>query len=854
MKKLKKEKIEVISFEKNKNKNLKEKLNNLSLQKFKDKLDNVNKNIKPTLQKVANKTKGASLKVKDGIVKTKDKATNKIKENNKKRKENKEKKVVTKENKVKNNKTNKANTINKDRKNNNKPKNKINAKEKRKKKNKEEKTHPILKFILKFFLTIFFLFLLFLLGCTAYIVHESPEFDPDNLQRNNGTLVYDRNNNLITVLGNEKRQKVTYDELPEVLVDAIIATEDSKFFQHNGVDIPRFLKATFAFLTGDDAGGASTITMQLSKNSFTSVESTGIKGIIRKLTDVYLSVFHIEREYTKEELLEFYVNSPYMGGSSYGVQQASKTYFNKNVSDLSLVEAATLAGLFQSPSAYDPYQHPDKIEERKNQVLSLMKRHGYITNEEYEIACSIKVKDILNDGSKKSTTEYQGFVDTVVQEVIDTTGNNPYEVPMAIYTTLDTGKQDIINNFYETHEFKDDKVEAGIGVIDNKTGEILAVGAGRNKSREMTFNYATQINRHPGSTAKPLFDYAPGIEYEQWSTFKTFYDKPTSYTNGPVIKNWDNQYKGYMTLKECLAQSRNTCALQAFQELDSKKIREFVETLGIKPEVNSDGSIGEWHSIGAFTGVNPVQLAGAYAAFGNEGYYTTPHSYTKIVYFNTGKEYKPEYEKVKAMSEETAYMISFILQEVTSSRVYVEGTEIATKTGTSSYDEELTDALGISSDVIQDSWTVTYSPDYTIAIWYGYDELTVDNYITMSHSNIERVNIQSEIVNKIMKTNSKFTKPDDVIIKYIGGAQHCYIKGTNPYSSYTPNANVDTTTPKKETTESTKPKEEEEIIEEKPEEPSTDNPPVTPPTTGGDEGEGEESEGGNPGTGETTAP
>lgn len=838
----KKDKIEILKFN---DKNLKDKLEEKIIK------------LKPKIKKVALKTKGATKKVKNGLSKTKNNLSHKLKDSNQKRKlKNLDKKEINEEKRKIRNENKQRRNEYKEFKNNEKKKIKEQRKTSKKNNKKtpntnKEKRHPILKFILKLFLTIFFLFMLFLLGCTAYIIHESPEFNPDNLQRNNGTLVYDRNNNLITVLGNEKRQKVTYDELPEVLIDAIIATEDSKFFQHNGVDIPRFLKATFAFLTGDDAGGASTITMQLSKNSYTSVESTGIKGIIRKLTDVYLSVFHIEREYTKEELLEFYVNSPYMGGSSYGVQQASKTYFNKNVSDLSLVEAATLAGLFQSPSAYDPYQYPDEIEKRKNQVLSLMLRHGYITENEYEIAKEIKVADILNDGSKKSTTKYQGFVDTVVQEVIDTTGNNPYEVPMAIYTTLDTKKQDVINNFYATHEFKDSKVEAGIGVVDNKTGEILAVGAGRYKNKEMSFNYATQINRHPGSTAKPLFDYAPGIEYEHWSTFKTFYDKPTSYTNGPVIKNWDNQYKGYMTLKDCLSQSRNTCALQAFQELDNKKIRTFVEGLGIKPEVNSDGSIGEWHSIGAFNGVNPVQLAGAYAAFGNEGYYTTPHSYTKIVYFNTGKEYKPEYKKTKAMNEETAYMISFILQNVTSSSVHVDGTEIATKTGTSSYDEELTDALGISGDVIQDSWTVTYSPDYTIAIWYGYDKLSVDSYITMSHSNVERVLIQSEIVNKIMKTNSVFKKPEDVIIKYIGGAQHCYIKGTNPYSSYTPNANVKEETPKKKQEESTKPKEEE-IVEEKPveEEPTNPNPPVDPggevtPPSG--EGEGQ-----NPG--ETVAP
>lgn len=666
-------------------------------------------------------------------------------------------------------------------------------------KHTKEKKHIFVKILLRLFLVVFFSILLFVLGCAAYIIHESPEFNPDNLQRKNGTLIYDNNNNLIAVIGLEKRQKVIYDELPEVLIDAVVATEDSKFYQHNGVDFPRFIKATLLHLKGqDDAGGASTITMQLSKNSFTSTNSSGIKGIIRKFTDIYLSMFHIEREYTKEELLEFYINTPYMGSSSYGVEQASKTYFNKNVNDLSLVEAATLAGLFQSPSAYDPYIYPEKIEQRKNQVLSLMKRHGYITDEEYNAAKNITVKSILTTNNKKSTNEYQGYIDTVIQEVIDETGSNPYDEPMAIYTNLDTKKQDIINNFYKTHSFKDSTVEVGMGVIDNKTGEILAVGAGRNKNSEMSYNYATQINRHPGSTAKPLFDYGPGIEYLKWSTYKIFNDSPTTYRDGTSINNWDHRYEGMLTLKQALSESRNTCALQAFRQVENAKIKEFVTNLGITPEINPDGTIGEWHSIGAFNGVNPIQLAGAYSAFGNEGIYTKPHTINKVVFFNSQKEYKPENKKVKAMSKATAYMIAFVLQEVTDSRIFVSGTEIATKTGTSSYDDDLIRSMGLPSSTIQDSWTVTFSPDYTIAIWYGYPKLTRDRYIIMSHSNVERVNIQSEIVNKIMKSNSKFIKPDDVIIKYVGGAQHCYIKGSTASDAYTPDKFTSRVSSKKE--------------------------------------------------------
>lgn len=658
---------------------------------------------------------------------------------------------------------------------------KVKKEKKSKKKNHKHTSKKIFKVVLRIIAVLISLFIIFIIAFGLYIAISAPKFDPDNLTKNNGTLIYDKNNNLVTVIGNEKRQNVDYKDLPQVLINAIISTEDANFFDHKGVDLKRLIKATYYQAKGDSSvGGASTITMQLSKNSFTSTEATGVKGIIRKLTDIYMSVFNIERKYTKKELMEFYVNSPYLGSSSYGVQQASQTYFNKDVKDLSLVESATIAGLIQAPSAYDPYLYPEKIEGRKNLVLSLMKKQGYITEAEYQEGKKITVKSLLVDSRKKSNTKYQGFIDTVVQEVIDRTGNNPYEVPMAIYTTLDTSKQDIVNNFYKKYDFKDKLVQVGIGIIENKTGEIIAVGAGRYKDKEMTFNYATQINRHPGSTAKPIFDYGPGIEYLKWNTNEGFVDRPTQYSNGATLKNWDNRYYGYMTLKSALAESRNTCALQAFQENDNKKIIEFAQSLGINPEINN-GYLGEWHAIGAFNGVNPIQLAGAYAAFGNKGIYNEPHSYSKIKYYENGKIEKNDFKQTKAMSEGTAYMIAFVLQDATGYQIDVKGTEIATKTGTSSYEEELTDSLGLSSDIIQDSWTVTFSPDYTASIWYGYSKLYADHYNTMNGANVDRLDMQQMIVNKLMKKDSKFKMPDSVVQKYYSGTEHVFWKEDSPY-------------------------------------------------------------------------
>ena len=650
--------------------------------------------------------------------------------------------------------------------------------------------------------TIIFTILFFIVtgfGFFTYIYINAPEFNSNLLYKKESSNIYDSKGDLIATIGTEKRQIVSFEELPQVLIDAIIATEDSRFYMHNGLDVARFLKASASYVMGSNIGGASTLTMQISKNTFTSFDASGFDGIIRKFTDIYMSIFKIEQDYSKEEIIEFYVNAPYLGGGAYGVQMASEIYFDKNVSDLNLIESAMIAGLFQAPGEYDPYVNPDKTNARKNEVLDLMYRHGYISENELNIAKSVNIENIITERSNEINA-YQGFIDTVVQEVIDRTGDNPYEVSMDIYSTMVKSKQDVINNFYKTHKFKDNKVQVGIGIIDNDTGAIIAVGAGRNKNSAMSLNYATQISRHPGSTAKPLFDYGPGIEYKNWSTYTPFTDKPVKYTYGGVMHNVDNKYQGFLTLEQCLIRSRNTCALQAFQSLSNSKINKFVTSLGITPEyLGKNSYINEAHSIGGFTGVSPVQLAAAYSAFGNGGYYTEPHSITKIVYKDGIDERVEEfnYSKNRVMKNTTAYLISYMLKKATNSGVKVKGTDIATKTGTSSYDEARLKSLKIKGDAIQDAWTVTFSPDYSVAIWYGYDQLTKKTYNTSSHAWSERTKIQKKIVNNVMEKNSKFKRPAGIVSsKVVVGSNppalpnsttpsskiqtHLFIKGTQP--------------------------------------------------------------------------
>ena len=616
-------------------------------------------------------------------------------------------------------------------------------------------------------LIIFMLFLIFCLTIgiifTLYVIINSPKFDTSNLYSKESSVLLDKNGNEFARLGTENRELVNYEELPQVLVDAIVATEDSRYFQHNGVDLARFSKAVIGQLMGrSDAGGGSTLTMQVVKNAYTNPISNGLQGIIRKFTDIYMSVFKVEKSYTKEQIIEFYVNIPYLGSGAYGVEQASQIYFNKSVDELSLVEAATIAGLFQAPDAFDPYKYPTKAENRRNIVLNLMCRHGYITEEQRDLAKSIPLESTLNSNSK-SVNKYQGFVDTVVMEIIDRTGNDPATTSMTIYTTLDPTKQDVIEDIYSTYKWKNEKVQAAMTVIDVKDGSISAIGAGRNKKTERSLNYATSIKRHPGSTAKPIFDYGPAIEYLNWSTGQTVVDDTFKYSGGGSIKNWDNGFKGIMTAKTALAQSRNIPALYAFQQLNQNQIKEFVTNLNIKPAYEND-FINESHSIGGFDGVNPLQMAAAYATFARGGTYIEPYSFTKIIYKENNEEVKITPTTRKVMSDSTAYLVTDILIDTaayTTGANKVNGVTYCSKTGTSNFSAETKKQFKLPSNAVNDLWVAGYSRDYAVAMWYGYNEID-PKYVNRVSSG-QNTRLFKAIIKGMFTGTSSFTMPSSVV-------------------------------------------------------------------------------------------
>lgn len=645
----------------------------------------------------------------------------------------------------------------------------------------------------------------------AYIIVKAPKFDPNNLKFTQMSELYDTEGNIITKMGNENRTEISYDDLPEVLIDAIIATEDSKFFQHNGFDLARFMKASMYQLVGKNGGGASTLTMQIAKNNYTSTESKGFEGITRKFTDIYLSIFKIERKYTKKEILEFYVNDSYLGNGAYGVEQASLNYFGKSVSELNLAEASFIAGLFQSPTYYNPYNYPERAEGRRKTVLYLMQRHGYITEEEKEIAENSPITSYIKKTQTSGTySEYQGYIDTVVEELENEYDLNPYTTPLKIYTAMNRSKQDFVNKVMngEAWKWENENAQAGIVMTDSASGEVLAVGAGRNKNSERSYNYATMTNRQIGSTAKPIFDYGPAVEYLGWGTVNYIDDTPTTYSDGTKISNSDGGYKGRLPLYQALGLSRNVTALKTFQQVSKEagndKILKFASSLGITPEVDKNGKIHEAHSIGSFTGStkkgesrnSPMTMAGAYQAFSNGGYYIKPHTIKKFVYKDTDEVVETKSAKTRVMNDSTAYIINYSLnwsatEGLAKSAAGISGVQTAAKTGTSNFDEATRKRYHLSSKAVNDLWVCGYTPKQTITFWYGYDSITKGHSTTSSWSTRDKF-YRNLAENLFDKDGSSFARPSSIeevsVIRnsiplkkaLYGGVVGYFRKGTGP--------------------------------------------------------------------------
>lgn len=463
------------------------------------------------------------------------------------------------------------------------------------------------------------------------------------------------------------------------------------------------------------------------------------------------------------------------------LEQACQTYFGKSVSEINLAEASIIAGLFQLPGAYDPLINPEATETRRKTVLTLMVRHGYITEEEKNAALAISVEDLLVDDAKTNADQEvnQGFINTVVQQLQKQFGKeagNPYTNSMEVWTTMDPDKQDYVNKIMsgETWKWENDQVTAGVAVVDTKTGAISAIGGGRNIVK-LGFNTATKIKNQIGSTSKPLYDYAPGIEFENWSTYEPFTDEKYAYSNGTEINNWDVKYEGFLTSRNALAHSRNVSALKAFQKNKNANIKSFVTGLGLHPEIEG-GSVHEAHSIGGYNGENPLSMAAAYAAFGNGGYYIEPYSYTKVTFRSTDETVETKINKTRAMGEDTAYMVYDMLISTAKyglgKQSSINGATFGAKTGTSNFDDQTKKVRGLPDNAINDYWVSGVSPDYAISVWYGYTkpyqrkDPSKSNYCKNCYNSINEIyhrKLFQAVAKGFFKKGSSIPMPKNVV-------------------------------------------------------------------------------------------
>ncbi|NMA51145.1 MAG: penicillin-binding protein [Mollicutes bacterium] len=608
-----------------------------------------------------------------------------------------------------------------------------------------------------------------------YIIISSPDFNKDVLYSKDATVIYYKDGSELARIGEQNRQVITYEDLPQVFIDALLATEDSRFFQHNGLDLARFLKVSLKQLTGENAGGASTISMQVIKNLYTKgvKKETTKESLLRKFRDIYMAIFKLENCYTKEEILEFYVNTlwlGYDGNLNYtgisGVEQASKYYFGKSINELTLAESSLLVGMYQNARLYNPYKNPEGCRNRQKTVLRLMILHDYITEEEMNAVLKIPIQSLLVENGVSNTEEHQAAIDFVLRQVQEITGKNPYSNPMQIYSTIDKKVQNVMTRAEEGefYKFPDDKIQLGIAVTSSEDGSIVALSGGRFYQAK-GLNRATDISRQPGSAIKPIMDFAPYIEYLHGSPNDYFFDEPYTYSNGTKIRNADNGYMGMITMRKALVESRNIPSLQAFQRLQKESpgsISKFVHSLGIDygPELYESASIG------GFEGVSPLEMSAAFGAFARGGYYIKPYSFTKVIYDN-GISFDYKYEKEQVMSSSTAYIMNDILADVITNngigKISVRGTTLCGKTGTTTIDADSRKQKGIPDDSTMDSWSVIYSPQYSLSMWYGYDELSKETFMTTVNNWRPRRAIIPSLSHNIFSQNKTFKKPKGIV-------------------------------------------------------------------------------------------
>lgn len=592
----------------------------------------------------------------------------------------------------------------------------------------------LFKYISSIFFTICLVLFFIVLMLFARELKDVPDITQANLQDPLSSEIYDKNLNLIATVGAEKREYVSINDIPKNITDAVLTTEDSRFQSHIGIDPIRLIKAVLVNIRSNSAQqGASTITQQVVKNSLL----TSDKSLQRKIQEAYLSL-KLENRYSKDDILEMYMNKIYYSDGQYGVKTAAKYFYNKELDQLTLPQVALLTGIPQQPILYNPYDYPKQAKERRDTVLYALLNNDKITEAEYNDAINTPITDGIVKKTKEERAnqhtynpKFAAYIDQITKELKENQNfeniKDPLSMGLKIYTNLNPELQiyvqDMLDN--QSSPMKPHASQAAISVLDTKTGLIEAIGGGKNY-KAGGYNFAVDARVQPGSSIKPLIDYAPGIEYYGWDSQTTFSDTPYQIAGTNFfIQNWDRLYHGTVSMSRALSWSYNTPAVRAFETVGYERAKHFAEKLDIpvtKDEPTT--AIG-----GNVDGVSTLQMAGAFASFGNKGYFNKPSTIVKV--FNANGKELPNIkaEPIKAMSEETAYLMTNVLKGVLTSNGLapngkVANFDMAGKSGSSTFDDTAYYNYGI--DVVnstKDSWMIGYTTDYTVAVWQGADVL-----------------------------------------------------------------------------------------------------------------------------------
>lgn len=522
------------------------------------------------------------------------------------------------------------------------------------------------------------------------------------------SIIYDGQSDVVTRLhGVQDRTWVSISELQPSTVYAFISAEDARFFEHEGVDVIRIAGAVVADIkAGSYVQGASTISQQLIKLSHLTSEKT----ISRKAEEAALA-YEMERQYSKEDILEMYLNYVYFGGGYYGIEAAAEGYFGVHASDLTLDQSAMLAGILKSPSGYAPHINYAASINRRNNILRLMRDYGYITDDEKKQA-SARRPTILHDKNEEYSGYYTDAVTKSAAALMGITVDELIRGGYSIYSAMDSDIQHYCEEMFKNGElFPAEDSEAAIVVLEPSTGMVVAMVGGRSYTGGISFNRATDIRRQPGSVIKPVIAYAPAFEYLNYTAADMILDEETTFADY-TPSNYGNKYYGWVTVREAVTKSLNVPAVKTLSAVGVYRAKDFAKRCGIEFD-DKDDSLAL--ALGGFTyGVSPLQIAGAYSCFASGGIYNTPTLIKKITDRNGLTVYEYGQDSRRVMSEANAYILTSMLKSVvtegTGHRLNTLDIPIAGKTGT----------VGLANGN-RDAWMAGYTPEYTAVVWQGYD-------------------------------------------------------------------------------------------------------------------------------------